>query len=45
MLPMERVMKNAPVEKTQWDTLVSYWYSEEAKVISTNKYYIDLMSY
>jgi hypothetical protein len=28
-------MENAPetVEETQWNTLVSYWYSEEAKVI------------
>lgn len=34
--PMERVMENASetVEETQWNTLVSYWYSEEAKAIS-----------
>ena len=34
-LPMERVMENTheTVEETQWNTLVSYWYSEEAKVI------------
>nr|XP_051201621.1 uncharacterized protein LOC127315142 [Lolium perenne] len=34
-LPMERVMENAPetVEETQWNTLVSYWYSEEEKVM------------
>ena len=39
-LPMERVMENAPetVEETQWNTLVSYWYSEEAKVMLSGSF-------
>jgi hypothetical protein len=38
---MERVMENAPetVEETQWNnTLVSYWYSEEAKVMLSGSF-------